>query len=218
MIDSIVVGSIATNCWLMPFSDGGRESAVVIDPGGDADAIIARMRRRKLLPSLVILTHGHFDHVAGLPRLLSLLESDGGEAPLVAVHPSDARYLGAGARAPHIRDFARAGAASYVEELWEEMPVPSRLIEDGDRIGPFVVMHSPGHTPGSVCLYDEKNGLLFSGDTLFAGGVGRTDLEGGDGEALALSLDRVLALPGDVRVFPGHGPETRVSRERGSWL
>ncbi|MFA6505289.1 MAG: MBL fold metallo-hydrolase [Treponemataceae bacterium] len=214
MIDSIVVGSIATNCWLIPYSDGGRDSAVVVDPGGDAEAIIARLKRRKLHPTLIILTHGHFDHVAGLPRLLSLIAADGEETPPVAIHEADARYLGKTSRSGHMRDFTRAGAASYVEQLWEDMPDPSRLVADGDRIGPFIVMHTPGHTPGSICLYDEKKSFLFSGDTLFAGGIGRTDLEGGDGEAMAHSLERVLALPGTVRVFPGHGPETHISRER----
>jgi glyoxylase-like metal-dependent hydrolase (beta-lactamase superfamily II) len=101
-----------------------------------------------------------------------------------------------------------------VDELWEDMPEPSRLIADGDRIGPFTVMHTPGHTPGSLCLYDEAEGFLFSGDTLFSRGVGRTDLIGGDGEALARSLDRLLALPDRVRVFPGHGSQTRIADER----
>jgi glyoxylase-like metal-dependent hydrolase (beta-lactamase superfamily II) len=214
MIDSIVVGAIATNCYVVPFSDGGRTSAVVIDPGGDADAIISRLRRHRFAPSLIVLTHGHFDHLAGLPPLLARIAEAGWDAPPVAIHSADSRYLGAAARAAHSSDFRRVGALSYVDELWEDMPEPSRLIADGDRIGPFTVMHTPGHTPGSLCLYDEAEGFLFSGDTLFSRGVGRTDLIGGDGEALARSLDRLLALPDRVRVFPGHGSQTRIADER----
>jgi len=214
MIDSIVVGSIATNCYFFSYSDGGRDCAVVVDPGGDPEAIIARLARRKLAPSLVVLTHGHFDHTAALPRLRSSIAASGRETPSVAMHASDAAYLGTGAKSAHLRDFSLAGAAAYVEGLWEEMPEPARFLSDGERIGPFRVIHTPGHTPGSICLYEESEGLLFSGDTLFAGGVGRTDLPGGDGGLLARSLERLLALPGGVRVFPGHGPETRIARER----
>ncbi len=214
MIDTIVVGAIATNCYIIPCELDGRKSAVVVDPGGDAEAIIARLARRDLVPALVVLTHGHFDHVAALPRLLARLAQDGADAPAVAIHGADLQYLGAGSLQPHLRDFKMAGAAAYVTDQWEAMPEAARVLSDGDRIGPFRVLHTPGHTPGSICLYDEAEGLLFSGDTLFAGGIGRTDLVGGDGELMAKSLERLLALPDHTRVFPGHGGETRIARER----
>ena len=99
MIDSLVVGAIATNCWLIPYSDGTEGSSVVVDPGGDADAIIARLRRHRLVPTLIVLTHGHFDHLAGLPKLLSLIRANGMEAPPVAIHEADSRYLGTAAYA-----------------------------------------------------------------------------------------------------------------------
>lgn len=215
MIDSVVVGAIATNCWIIALEPGRKlpgEQApcVVVDPGGDPEAIIACLKRRRLRPAAVVLTHGHFDHLAALPALLAAFRP----APDVLVHPADRGYLGPGALQLHRRDFALAGAASYVDGLWAEMPAPARLVEEGDRVGPFKVLHTPGHTPGSICLYDEGGGRLFSGDTLFAGGVGRTDLPGGDARALGSSLDRLLALPPDVRVHPGHGPETRIDRAR----
>lgn len=216
MIENLVVGAIATNCWILPRpgrSPEEADSCVVVDPGGDADAIIARLGRRKLHPSCIVLTHGHFDHLAALPALYAAL-SEAGEPPLVAIHSADAAYLGTSSMAEHLRDFRSAGAAEYVQSLWAPMPGPTRLLSEGDLLEGFRILHTPGHTPGSICLYDEAEGFLISGDTLFAGGVGRTDLPGGDGEAMARSLERLLALPPQVRVYPGHGGETRIGRER----
>lgn len=216
MIESIVVGAVATNCWIVPLVDKvfARGSCAVIDPGGDAEAIIARLRRRSLRPAFLLLTHGHFDHVAGLPALMEAFDSDGLPPPIVAIHTADAAYLGGESRAVHSRDFALAGAAEYVDRYWRPMPRPTRLLQDGDLIGPFRVLHLPGHTPGSVAFLDEGGRRLFSGDTLFSGGVGRTDLPGGDEAALARSLSRLLAMDGNLRVHPGHGDETRIDRER----
>jgi hydroxyacylglutathione hydrolase len=213
MVESIVVGAVATNCWIVP-DEGERGLCAVIDPGGDAEAIIARLRRRSLRPSLVLLTHGHFDHVEALPELIEAFSSDGLPPPLIAIHAADAAYLGPDSRAVHRRDFALVGAAQYVDRYWRPMPKPARLIAEGDRVGPFRVLHLPGHTPGSVAFLDEEKRRLFSGDTLFAGGVGRTDLPGGDAEALGRSLARLLALDGGLRVHSGHGEDTRIDRER----
>jgi glyoxylase-like metal-dependent hydrolase (beta-lactamase superfamily II) len=213
MVESIVVGAVATNCWIVP-DEGERGLCAVIDPGGDAEAIIARLRRRSLRPSLVLLTHGHFDHVEALPELVEAFSSDGLPPPLIAIHAADAGYLGPDSRSVHRRDFALVGGAQYVDRYWRPMPRPTRLIAEGDRIGPFRVLHLSGHTPGSVAFLDEKNRRLFSGDTLFAGGVGRTDLPGGDDEALGRSLARLLAMDGGLRVHSGHGDDTRIDRER----
>lgn len=207
MLDHIVVGAIATNCWIVRDAD----FCAVIDPGADASVIIARLRRHKLVPTHILLTHGHFDHLAALPDLVAAF---GSEAPLTAVHASDAAYLGAAALEAHRRDFASVGAAAYVMGLWKSMPAPARLLAEGDRVGPFTVLHLPGHSPGSVAFHDQAAGRLFSGDTLFRGGVGRTDLPGGDVRALDASLRRLLALEGRTEVYPGHGEETRIERER----
>jgi glyoxylase-like metal-dependent hydrolase (beta-lactamase superfamily II) len=217
MIENIVVGAIATNCWIAAAAGPAspdRSSCVLVDPGGDGEAIIARLKRRKLRPAAIVLTHGHFDHVAALPAVYAAFSGDGGPTPVVAVHAADAAYVGAESKPLHIRDFRSAGAPEYVTELWEPMPEAARLLADGDLIEGFRVIHTPGHTPGSICLYDEAAGLLISGDTLFAGGVGRTDLHGGDYAAMGKSLERLLALPAEVRVYPGHGGETRIGRER----
>jgi len=213
MIESLVVGPIAANCWIVSLDDdertkSGHRPCLVVDPGGDADVIIARLERRKLQPMIYVLTHGHLDHLAALPALAAAFPAD------IYIHSADSAYLGPEAYQVHVRDFQRVGAQAFVDEQWSDMPSATRLLSDGDPVGPFHVLHTPGHTPGSICLYDATQGVLISGDTLFAGGVGRTDLPGGDARLLEKSLERLLALPGRTQVLPGHGPETLIERCR----
>lgn len=216
-MECLVLGPIATNCWIDPIKEKteNQRSCILIDPGADGDSIITRLKRRGLRPALVLLTHGHFDHVAALASVVRAFPD--GPAIDIAIHSADAFYLGGRAKAAHLRDFASVGGASYVEGLWEELPAPTRFLSEGDRIGPFTVLHLPGHTAGSVGFYDPEGGRLFSGDTLFSGAVGRTDLPGGDGRALGRSLQRLWTLPAKTRVYPGHGDETTIGRERGTY-
>jgi glyoxylase-like metal-dependent hydrolase (beta-lactamase superfamily II) len=180
----LCVGSIQTNCWIYKLPD--IHSCVVIDPGADAPVIIKHLRQLNLYPKYILLTHGHYDHVTALPELLQDFEWKPDSPAVVAIHRDDVPYL---------RD------------------TPDTLLSGGDVIGPFKVIHLPGHTPGSVAFYDEEADILFSGDTLFCGDRGRTDLPGGDQSKIKKSLELLLSMKGSIKVLPGHGPETTIARE-----
>ncbi|GHV95601.1 MBL fold hydrolase [Spirochaetia bacterium] len=222
-IAHITVGDIATNCWIYPLPDSGTapghsaKGCVVIDPGAESGRIIARLNQLKLVPFYILLTHGHFDHIAALPSLAAAYCGQAqGRDPEIAIHRADSEYLGPGSYQTHCRSFtAAAGNADYIDANWEDMPQPGRLLEEGDTIGPFTVLHLPGHTRGSIALWDKEAKVLFSGDTLFNGDYGRTDLPGGDEAQLFASLKRLLSMDGNIQVFPGHGPVTSIAAEHG---
>ena len=192
-------GPWQTNAYLV--WDGRSSDALVLDPGmGAADPLLQRVAANDLRLHLIANSHGHIDHIFDDAPLMH-----GSGAPL-AIHPDDAYRLD--------------GRNSYGFEL--QAVTATKDLQEGEqlRIGDLVfdVLHLPGHTEGSVCLYEERAGLLLSGDDLFAGSYGRTDLPGGNDEQMAASLARLSrALPPGVRVLPGHGPETTVEREL-PWL
>ena len=216
-VHTMVVGPIATNCYIVEtdetYPSDTRKGCFIIDPGEDASAIIARLTKLNLVPQLILCTHGHFDHVLAIPELVRFYGEQNIQID-IAIHRLDQDYLGHNALPRHRRDLAGVGGLSFIERFPRQFPEASRIVEDGDRIGPFMVLYLPGHTPGSVGYYDEQGGLLFAGDTLFAGGVGRTDLPGGDELALRTSLRRLFALDGSTRVYCGHGRETKIEQER----
>jgi glyoxylase-like metal-dependent hydrolase (beta-lactamase superfamily II) len=182
-VHCLCVGSIQTNCWIYPLPE---HSAAVIDPGADAPLIIEHLKKLNLYPKYILLTHGHFDHITALPELLQDYPWKSDLAPVVAIHRDDASYLSA---------------------------KPDLLLSGGEAIGPFKVIHLPGHTPGSAAFFDEAADILFSGDTLFCGNRGRTDLAGGDEAKIEKSLELLLSMKGSIQVFPGHGPETTIAQE-----
>ena len=192
-------GPWQTNAYLV--WDGRSPDALVLDPGmGAADPLLERVSANGLRLHLVANSHGHIDHIFDDAPLMR-----GSGAPL-AIHPDDAYRLD--------------GRNSYGFEL--EPVTATHDLNEGEqlRIGDLVfdILHLPGHTEGSVCLYEERAGLLLSGDVLFAGSYGRTDLPGGSDEQMVASLARLAReIPDAVRVLPGHGPETTVGREL-SWM
>jgi glyoxylase-like metal-dependent hydrolase (beta-lactamase superfamily II) len=188
-------GPWQTNAYLV--WDGRSPDALVVDPGmGAAASLMERVGANGLRLHLIADSHGHIDHIFDNAPLMRV-----SGAPL-AIHPDDAYRL--------------TGQNNYGFTI--EPAVATQELNEGDqlRIGDLVwdVLHTPGHTEGSVCLYEERHALLLSGDVLFAGSYGRTDLPGGDSAAMVASLARLAtSLPGGVRVLPGHGPETTLERE-----
>jgi len=190
------VGKLQTNCYIL-INDG---KAALVDPGGDAQELAELLNSEQASLNQIVLTHGHADHVADASELKRLYGGtiliNGLDKPyLEAVSDQMAIYLGL-----------------------KEAISPDAYFADGDTIDlagiPFVVIGTPGHTPGSCCFYNEEFKTLISGDTLFASSIGRADLAGGDPKLLELSLQRLKTLPEDTNVYPGHGPATTIGRER----
>jgi hydroxyacylglutathione hydrolase len=216
MVERIVVGPLQTNCFIY---SADQEECAVIDPGADATAIMAKLDTYGIIPAYVLLTHGHFDHVAGLGELLALCAATYPRKPQVLIHRLDRSYLGKTASARHAKDLAYLGlpADPSLTQLLDSIPRADGILEEGmeiQRLG-LTIIETPGHTKGSICLYQKSRAVLFAGDTLFAQGVGRTDLPGGSQKSLVASVTtKLFALPGDTKVYPGHGPFTTIEREQ----
>jgi len=219
---NIAVGDIGTNCWIYTAGDRNdlREAApcTLIDPGNDSGRIVALLDQLNLFPSHILLTHGHFDHVGAVAAVVrefgrrNVRTEEG--RPRIAIHSADSLYLGPGSGEAHNMTLrAMTGGMDFAGLELEEAPPADVTLADGDGIGPFTVVHLPGHTAGSVAFWDTKAGLLFSGDTLFEAGFGRTDLPGGSDVQLAESLKRLFAMDPGIRVYPGHGRATSIGNE-----
>lgn len=201
IIDRVVVSPFATNCYIV--GSEVSKQGIIIDPGDEAEAILERVADLGLDIKLIVLTHGHIDHVGALK---AVKEASGAE---MAIHADDAKSLRG------LRGFLQSVLVPGLS--YPVPPPPERLLQDGDSLDVsdlhFKVLHTPGHTPGGICLLGE--GVVFSGDTLFNYGIGRTDLPGGSYHRLMESIrTRLLVLPDNTVVYPGHGPETTVGAER----
>lgn len=200
IFETLAVGQLGSNCFILGCEE--TKEGVIVDPGAEADRILAAVERLGVKVRYVINTHGHFDHVGGNGRVL---DATGAE---LLIHGGDVRFL---SRAAEVAVAYGLGA--------ENSPPPTRLLEDGMTI-PFgrheiKVLHTPGHTPGGCCLYLAGEGIVITGDTLFAESVGRTDSPGSSHQALIEGIrTKLLTLPDATIAYPGHGPATTIGHER----
>jgi hydroxyacylglutathione hydrolase len=193
-IERLVVGPLATNCYILK---SGTDLAV-IDPGGDAEMIVSKARELGGTVKYVIDTHGHIDHIAANREVI---EATGAE---LLIHELDARLLA-----------HPDGNLSSMMGMKLTSPAPSRLLKEGDKVvvgeGEMTVLHTPGHTPGGICLL--ASDYAFTGDTLFLDSIGRVDFPGGSEAQMQASLSRLQAvLRKDTMLYPGHGEPGRFGR------
>lgn len=188
----IQVGSFEVNCSIIVLNN----RALVIDPGQEADRIVSVLKRLEAVPAGFLLTHGHFDHIGGLPDLVRTFP----DVP-TGISEADRPMLGHPMNQfpPDYPSFTFNGRLVSPDAFQEEFG--------------YEVLTTPGHTPGGVSYYFPREKWLFSGDTLFAGSVGRTDFPGGNMSALMASLEELKKLPPETRVIPGHGSETTMDHE-----
>jgi len=200
ILEKLVVGQFASNCYIVG-SESSQEG-MIIDPGDEAELILKKVKQLGLDIKLVILTHGHIDHTGALKRVKEATAAE------VAIHTDDAKTLGE-------KSLSLLFGLSH-----QAPPPPDRLLKGWDSLDigdlHFTVLHTPGHTPGGICLFGEiGEGILFSGDTLFNYGIGRTDLPGGNYSQLMDSIHtKLMVLDDNIIVYPGHGAETTIGAER----
>jgi len=201
-IDTLVIGEYQTNCYILRAADNSPD-CLIIDTGLEARPILDFLSHNSLTPAAVVLTHGHIDHIVAL----DVIRPASPELK-VHIHRLDA---------PALSDTRR--------NLSEMMGVPfrtapaDRLLEDGDTIQEahlvLTVLHTPGHSPGGISLYSPDDAVLFTGDTLFAGSIGRTDFPSASMDQLAQSIrQKLYTLPGETVCYPGHGPQTTIGSEK----
>jgi hydroxyacylglutathione hydrolase len=183
-VSRLDLGQDIANCYIV--SSESRE-AYVIDPGGNARYILEYLKKERLKVLGYLVTHGHNDHIKGLPELVEEMPAPAG------IHRDDVPLY-----------TRRMGNSGPFDLFFEDEG------EYGTGLLSFAVIHTPGHSPGSVCFFFKRAGLLFTGDTLFQNGTGRTDLDGGSATALESSLKKLAALPAESVVFPGHGGWTSI--------
>jgi hydroxyacylglutathione hydrolase len=202
ILETLPVGPLQCNCSIL--GDETSREAIVVDPGDDIPRILALLAKHHLTVKQIVITHAHIDHIAGAHRLKQITGApilyNENDLPLVKIMDVQANWLGIPTPAVYN---------------------PDDTLDDGKLIAitglTGSILHTPGHTEGSICLYLPDQTLLLAGDTLFAGSVGRTDLPGGNITKLLRSIhQRLLTLPDEVTVIPGHGPGTTIGSERAS--
>lgn len=206
-IKCLPVGQLEGNCFII--ADEASKDCMVIDPGDEPDTIMDSLKKNGLKVMYIVCTHGHFDHVGCVGDIKNETGAN------IVIHKDEIEIY---------------QAAKDMASFWgfdiDALPEPEIKVQEGDviKIGDlsFEVLHTPGHSPGGICLYTD--GLIITGDTLFAGSVGRTDFYGGDTAKLRDSFKRLMNLPEDTKVLSGHGPATTIGKEKrtnmfsSSWL
>lgn len=200
ILKQLEVGPFAANCYIIG-SEKTKEG-LIIDPGEEARRILKAVEELGLHIKLIVLTHGHIDHIGALSEVKKATGA------VIALHADEAGTL-------------KSGEGRFLSSMfglsYKDPPTPDRLLKDGDTIEVgdlhFTVLHTPGHSRGGICLLGD--GVVFTGDTLFYYSVGRTDLPGGDMEQLMNGIHtKLMILPDDTKVYPGHGPESTIGHER----
>ena len=197
ILKKLVVGPLAANCYIV--GSKSNKEGMIIDPGDEAEVILRNVKDLELAIKFIVLTHTHIDHIGALKEVK---EATGAE---VAIHADEAQAL-------------QENSVSAMFGLsYPTPPPPDRLLKDGDSIDigdlHFKVLHTPGHSLGGICLLGEE--IVFSGDTLFNFGIGRYDLPGGSYSQLMNSIHtKLMILPDNTAVYPGHGPDTTIGTER----
>lgn len=201
-IHTFVLGDYGTNCYCLRSTESAKD-CLIIDAGLDADKLINALVQKQLNPLALILTHGHIDHIAGVNDLREKFPD-----MKVYIHKLDAEML----------VDPMCNLSIMMGDSFKAKPADC-LVEEGDLIElagiKLHVLHTPGHTPGGISLYSPEQGVVFSGDALFADSVGRTDFPGGSMTQLVSGIkEKLFTLPDDTEVFPGHGPATTIEREK----
>ena len=201
-IDCLVLGDYQTNCYVLRAADDAVD-CIVIDPGMQPEPLLDFLSAHRLNPLAAVLTHGHADHIVGVAALREAFS-----AIKVFIHELDAEMLQDPAR--NLSAFAGVAFTAAAADV---------LVRDGSVIEvagiKLQVLHTPGHTPGGICLYARDHNLVFTDDALFAESIGRTDFPGSSSAQLITAIrEKLLTLPDDTVVYPGHGPATTIAREK----
>lgn len=201
-IDTFALGDYQTNCYCLR-SDEASTACLLIDPGLSPEPLIGFLKQNGLTPEAIVITHGHADHIGGIETVRQYWPS-----VKTAISQADAEML-----TSPVKNLSVLAEGMVQARPAEVCLTTERYFEAAGLR--FEIIHTPGHTPGGICLYNSEEGILFSGDTLFAGSVGRSDFPGGDHSLLIDGIkSKLLILPEQTRVYPGHGPSTTLRAEK----
>jgi hydroxyacylglutathione hydrolase len=215
MISQIVVGICSTNCYIFSHN---KSECIIIDPGGNEVDIISCIKSLDVQPVGIVLTHGHFDHTAAIKKVRNYFQKKGMKLP-IAIHSEDRKYLGESGEKINksFLSYFRLDSNNQYHNNFLSMPDADILLHEEESVfdTEMLVIETPGHTRGSVCLYSEDKNILFSGDTLFCQGIGRTDFPDSDYNSIVRSIkEKLFSLPADTIIYPGHGPSSTIQVEK----